>query len=75
MIVYFKINPYLQILETHPDSFSKFQFWGVTQAVLLENSSRQWFLMDEFSSKTACVTTQKMKISEKFMDEFSRICR
>ena len=27
-------------------------------------------LMDEFSSKTTCVTTRKMKISEKFLDEF-----
>ena len=34
-----------------------------------------WFLMDEFSSKTACVT-RKMKISEKFLDEFSiEICQ
>ena len=32
-------------------------------------------LMDEFSSKTACVTTQKMKTWEKFMDEFSTICQ
>ena len=29
--------------------------------------------MDEFSSKAACVTTRKMKISEKFLDEFSMI--
>ena len=29
--------------------------------------------MDEFSSKTACVTTREMKISEKFLDEFSMI--
>ena len=40
---------------------------------------RIWFqpknLMDEFSSKTACVTTRKMKISEKFLDEFSMICQ
>ena len=34
-----------------------------------------WFLMDEFSSKTACVTTQKMKILEKILDEFSMICQ
>ena len=33
------------------------------------------FLMDEFSSKTACVTTRKMKISDKFLDEFSMICQ
>ena len=33
------------------------------------------FLMDEFSSKTACMTTRKMKISEKFLDEFSMICQ
>ena len=26
--------------------------------------------MDGFSSETASVTTRKMKISEKFMDEF-----
>ena len=26
--------------------------------------------MDEFSSKTVCVTTQKMKILDKFLDEF-----
>ena len=29
--------------------------------------------MDDFSSKTACVTTQKMKISEEILDEFE-IC-
>ena len=29
--------------------------------------------MDEFSSKTAIVTTRKMKILEKFLDEFSMI--
>ena len=31
--------------------------------------------MDEFSGKTACVTTRKMKISEKILDEFSMICQ
>ena len=31
--------------------------------------------MNAFSSKTACVTTRKMKISEKFLDEFSMICQ
>ena len=31
--------------------------------------------MDEFSSETACVTTRKMKISEKILDEFSMICQ
>ena len=31
--------------------------------------------MDEFSSQTACVTSRKMKISEKFLDEFSMICQ
>ena len=69
------------------------EFWGVTRAVLLENSSRPFFKsffsflnfigykvsvkirMDEFSSKTACVTTQKMKILEKILDEFSMICQ
>ena len=30
--------------------------------------------LDEFSSKTACVTTQKMNILEKFLDDFSMIC-
>ena len=61
-------------------------FWGVTQASLLENSFKRkhlvennisrilgrhtlnrysWFLIDEFSSKTACLTTRKMKVSEK----------
>ena len=31
--------------------------------------------MDEFSIKTACVTTWKMKILEKFMDVISMICQ
>ena len=81
------LNPYWQISgeflrpfywKTHP--IVNWRILGVTQAVLLENSSRPnvtyhiWFQsknrMDEFSSKTACVTTQKMKISEKFRDEF-----
>ena len=31
--------------------------------------------MNEFSSKLACVTTRKMKISEKFLDKFSMICQ
>ena len=79
------------------------QFWGITQDVLLENSSKRKHLvesnisrilfthpdqmlhiiygisqrnrMDEFSSKTACVTTRKMKISEIILDEFSMICQ
>ena len=32
-----------------------------------------YFFMDEFSNKTACVTTRKMKILEKFLDEFDPI--
>ena len=32
-------------------------------------------LMDEFSSKTACMTTRKMEIPENFLDEFSMICQ
>ena len=38
------INPYLQILENSSRNFSEiFIFWVVTQAVLLENSSSQFF--------------------------------
>ena len=33
------INPYGQIMENSSRNFSKFEFWGATQAVLLENSS------------------------------------
>ena len=80
------INPYWQIMENSSRIFSKiFNFRVVTQAVLLENWSIRFFdwnhiwyvtfCLDEFSSKTACVTTRKMKISEKFLDEFSVICQ
>ena len=106
------INPYWQIMENSSRNFSEiFIFRVVTQAVLLENSSKRTHLVENnisrilgchpdrfsgkliqtkcytsyrvsvkkskksFSSKKACVTTRKMKISEKFLDEFSLICQ
>ena len=38
---------------------------NVTYHILFQSKNR----MDKFSSKTACVTTWKMKLSEKFLDE------
>ena len=75
-----------------------YEFQGVTQTVLLEDSSRhgwifQWYglthdpifyknwigtyeiLMDEFSSNTVQLMTQKTEILENFPDEFFRICQ
>ena len=45
--------------------------YGFSQNIRMSRYS--WFLMGDFSSKTACVTTQKMKISEEILDEFE-IC-
>ena len=77
------VNPYWQIMENSSRNFSKiFIFWVVTQAVLLENSSIKnhrfywnhiWYVtfgLDEFSSKTFCVTPQNWNF-EKKLDEFS----
>ena len=50
--------------KTHPDQMLHI-IYGFSQKIR----------MDEFSSKTACVTTWKMKISENFLDEFSMICQ
>ena len=70
-------------MENSSKNFSGiFIFRVVTQAVLLENSSiknHEYLFsfskkMDEFSSKTACVTTRKMKMAEQFLDEFPMIC-
>ena len=65
-----RINPYWQISgrpfywKNHPDQMLHIKY-GFSQKIR----------MDEFSSKTACVTTWKMKISEKFLDKFSMICQ
>ena len=37
-------------------------------------NSYSCFLVDGFSSKKACVTTRRVKILEKILDEFSMIC-
>ena len=55
-----KFNPFYW--KTHPDQMLHI-IYGFSQKIR----------MDEFSSKTVCVTTRKMKISEKLLDEFSRV--
>ena len=66
---YWKTHP-LKLLSTYSVFF---QFWGVTQTVLLENSSIRIFIydiwyvtfgLDEFSSKTACAMPQTSPIDD-----------
>jgi len=75
-----RINPYWQISgkflspfywKTHPSKNHEFS----DQMSHIIYGFSQKIRMDEFSSKTACVTTRKMKISEKFLDEFSMTCQ
>ena len=71
--------------KTHPEIFLKFSFIGSSHIPFYWKTHpgkilhiiygfSQKIRIDEFSSKTACVTTRKMKISEKILDEFSMIC-
>ena len=62
-------NPKTHISKNHESKTHPIVNWRILE------SSRQKIRMDEFSSKTACVTTWKMKILEKFLDEFSMICQ
>ena len=56
----------------HPDRFyHDFSIWTVSHYIY---GFSQKIRMDEFPSKTVCVTPRKMKISEKFLDDFSMIC-
>ena len=67
------INPYWQIT----GKFLRPFYWKIHPDQMLHTmyGFSQKIRMDEFSSKTACVTTRKMKILEKFLDEFSMICQ